>query len=316
LASATRRALIQVHLWIGIGLGLYILMMSLTGSAIVARRELTRHWIPETVAANGHARLANDALRTIAQSLYPDHEISTFRVDTSPLRPNPFVRGAPQPLPASLARPVEVTFVRGAEKFTRRFDPFTGRDLGDLFPTQYRAFLWLVDLHNNLLGGRTGRLVNGVAAVATTVLLITGLIIWWPGRGRSWRSSLWVTRRAPWRTQLRQLHNTLAIWPFLLLFLWALGGIYFAYPEPFDAVKDLFFPPDSERGPTGDFLLGWLSTLHFGRFGGMGVRVTWIVLGLVPAALFVTGAMMWWHSVLQPALRKLQRRPARAQTGA
>ncbi len=304
MASATRRALIQIHLWIGIGLGLYILMMSLTGSAIVARRELTRHWIPETVAANGQARLANDALRAVAQSLYPGHEISAFRVDMSPMRPNPFGRGAPQPLPASLARPVEVTFVRGEEKFTRRFDPYTGRDLGDLMPPHYRAFLWLVDLHNNLLGGHTGRLVNGLAAIATTLLLVSGLFIWWPGRDRSWRSSLWVTRGAPWRTQLRQLHNTMAIWPFLLLLLWALGGIYFALPGPFEAAKEYFFPPDTDRAPTGDFLLAWLSTLHFGRFGNMGVRIIWIVLGLVPAALFITGAMMWWYGVLQPRLRR------------
>ena len=37
-----RRALFQVHLWTGIGLGLYVLLMSVTGSALIFRRDLTR----------------------------------------------------------------------------------------------------------------------------------------------------------------------------------------------------------------------------------------------------------------------------------
>ena len=35
-----RRALFQVHLWLGIVCGLYVLMISLTGSAIVLRPQI------------------------------------------------------------------------------------------------------------------------------------------------------------------------------------------------------------------------------------------------------------------------------------
>ncbi len=41
-----RRALYRIHLWVGIATGLYILMMSLSGSAVVFRRELTRWLMP------------------------------------------------------------------------------------------------------------------------------------------------------------------------------------------------------------------------------------------------------------------------------
>ena len=37
-----RRVLFQVHLWTGICLGLYVLMISLTGSVLVYRNELFR----------------------------------------------------------------------------------------------------------------------------------------------------------------------------------------------------------------------------------------------------------------------------------
>src|SRR2546427_10963856 len=38
----------------------------------------------------------------------------------------------------------------------------TGADLGDRYTVIEHIFAWLTDLHNNLLGGNTGRLVNGI----------------------------------------------------------------------------------------------------------------------------------------------------------
>lgn len=49
---------------------------------------------------------------------------------------------------------------------------------------------------------------------------------------------------------------------------------------------------------TGDRILRWFGYLHFGNFGGVGVKALWTILGLAPALLFVTGALMWWNRVL------------------
>jgi uncharacterized iron-regulated membrane protein len=43
-----------------------------------------------------------------------------------------------------------------------------------------------------------------------------------------------------------------------------------------------------------------IGRLHFGRYGGLPMKTAWAVLGLVPPALFVTGAIMWWHRVVRP----------------
>jgi uncharacterized iron-regulated membrane protein len=49
-------------------------------------------------------------------------------------------------------------------------------------------------------------------------------------------------------------------------------------------------------------VLYWLAQAHFGRFAGVPVKTTWTVIGLAPAALFVTGLLMWWKRVLKPWL--------------
>ena len=54
---------------------------------------------------------------------------------------------------------------------------------------------WIVNLHENLLSGATGRLVNGIGAICVTSLCLTGAIIWWPGV-RNWRRSLTVNWKA------------------------------------------------------------------------------------------------------------------------
>jgi hypothetical protein len=59
-----RKALFQVHLWTGIGVGLYIFMISLTGSVLVYRNELFMAATPAPIdtyvpRVQGHERYSS-----------------------------------------------------------------------------------------------------------------------------------------------------------------------------------------------------------------------------------------------------------------
>jgi uncharacterized iron-regulated membrane protein len=56
--------------------------------------------------------------------------------------------------------------------------------------------------------------------------------------------------------------------------------------------------------PAGNAILGWISVLHFGRFGGSAVRLIWFLMGLTIPLLAVTGCFMWWRRVIEPQLRR------------
>ena len=88
--------------------------------------------------------------------------------------------------------------------------------------------------------------------------------------------------------------------------MWGISGLYLSIPESFNAVVD-FFEPIQEPSKTrfGDQVLFWLSRLHFGRFAGLPVEIIWMIFGLMPAVLFVTGTLMWWKRVLRPWVRAL-----------
>ena len=45
----------------------------------------------------------------------------------------------------------------------------------------------------------------------------------------------------------------------------------------------------------GDHLMASIAPMHIGTFGGLGVKLLWMLFGLSPSLLFVTGGIMWWR---------------------
>jgi uncharacterized iron-regulated membrane protein len=170
----------------------------------------------------------------------------------------------------------------------------------------------LLDLHDNLLAGSTGRAVNGAGATAVLLLCLTGAVIWWPGSAR-WREHLVLSRGVGWRRFIWQLHGVLGFWSFLFLLVLALSGMYLCFPDQFATLADWLEPPTSANAGTRfvDSALYWLAYLHFGRILGIGIpcngpglcdqatKAAWAIGGAVPAAMFVTGAIMWWNRVVR-----------------
>jgi uncharacterized iron-regulated membrane protein len=295
-----RNVFFQIHLWTGIAVGVYVLVICVSGSVLVYRNELYRTFSPRPMIVAGSSNpMAVADLKSAASRAYPDYEVTDVRAGETP------------------NHAVVITLQRGQKMKRRLLHPFTGEDLGDPVPAGFRLTAWLLDLHDNLLSGETGRRVNGIGALSVTLLCITGAIIWWPGI-KSWRRSLTLDRRANWKRLNWSLHSAIGFWFFAFILLWGITGMYLSFPQVFAAGFDLLEPFD-ESHPVErvvDRIEYWLAYLHFGRLGGRGIpgcgrglcdsttKVIWAVFGLVPPLMFVTGALMWWNRVIRPAARK------------
>jgi uncharacterized iron-regulated membrane protein len=145
----------------------------------------------------------------------------------------------------------------------------------------------IVDLHANLLGGSSGRLVNGVGAILLTILCLTGAVIWWPGT-TFWQRSLRVEWRAHFARINWDVHSALGFWAFGFVVLWGVSGIYLALPDQFTAVLAL-----DPAAP----VTAWLAKLHFGRFDWLSQAI-WAFIGLVPAVLAFTGIFICCRRVI------------------
>ncbi len=279
-----RRAVFQIHLWTGLAIGLYVAVISLSGTVLIYRSELRQHFDPQPrpVAVSG-TRLSGEELIEITQGRFPEHEVEVW---TNPEDP-------------SLA--VTMSTLRGGGARQQHFlDPYTGDYLGNALPAGWRFTTWLLDLHDNLLAAGGGRAVNGIGAILLTLLGLTGAVVWWPGVA-GWRRAFLVDWRAPWRRFNFSLHGALGIWTVLFLLMWGATGIYLAFPAPFGAVVDYLEPFDEDFNPRlGDTILYWFTALHFGRFGGWPTKLAWTAAGLAPPVIFATGVAMWWTRVIRP----------------
>jgi uncharacterized iron-regulated membrane protein len=150
---------------------------------------------------------------------------------------------------------------------------------------------WLVRCHSELLAGHTGRILNGIGGICTTLLCGTGAVIWWPGI-KFWRRSMTVSWGAHFARISWDLHSALGFWCLPLVSLWSVSGIYLAVPQVFNP---LFVVDPHDR--FADSSLFWLSRLHFARFGLL-VEIIWSLLGLVPAILALTGIFVCCRRVL------------------
>ncbi len=282
-----RRAAFQIHLWTGLALGLYIVVLSVTGSALVYRRELDV-WLAAprpTFDPNAH-RLSKDELRAAAERAYPGYAVT--RVGDRVTRRNPTI---------------EVWLERGSDKKERLLNPYTGEDLGDAVTRGELALIWIARLHDELLFDRAGKYWNGALSGVMTILVLTGLIVWWPGISR-WRRSLGVKMSGGWKRFNWDLHSAMGFWLFLFMLVWGVSGLYLGIPEPFSDFVDAISDPNAYLGDRpGDIVLMWLTRLHFGRWQSAPLRAVWAIVGLAPAIMFVTGLVMWWSRVVRPRLK-------------
>jgi uncharacterized iron-regulated membrane protein len=306
-----RRATFQVHLWTGLALGLYVVVLSLTGSLLVYRLEL-HDWLGSPRAAFDERATPMTAteLQAAAERAYPGWAVTSVHEGRYVARAGG--RGGPRRPPDPTA---SILLTRGGETKDRLFNPYTGADLGDNMTRGQSALLWVVSLHDDLLLDRpAGTRLNGALSLAFTLVVLTGAVVWWPGVSR-WKRSLSVAFRAGWRRVNWDLHSAVGFWLFPFLLIWGVSGWYMGMPDPLTTLVESLSDPDAPYGRPGDVALEWLPRLHFGRWRdpvwGPWLKAVWAITGLVPAMMFVTGSIMWWNRVVR---RRRTAGPAVAET--
>jgi uncharacterized iron-regulated membrane protein len=220
-AATLRRLWLNMHLWIGVGLALLLIPISVSGGLLVWHDNIDALINPQLYAVTGQqmaqppsayltkARdaVANGSGQWQATSLrYPEKPGLPARVT---------VRG-----PASDAG--------GPPSMKTVFlDPPTASVLGAM---DFRGSLvgFLHSFHENLtMPQYSGRQFVGWAGVGMLILSITGIWLWWPRKGGFLRGLRW-TRSSRFTFNL---HHLLGLWISIPLAVVSATGIYLAFPQ-------------------------------------------------------------------------------------
>lgn len=239
-----RRWLIKFHLWSGLSAGVLLVLLGLTGSALVFRADLehlqTRQWRTVSPATE---RLPIDRWVELATQAVPG------KVLTRVVLPH-----TEDQTPIVIVQTPGARNLKEAALIQVFVDPYRGAVLGTR-DANANWIGWLQDFHYALFSGETGLKVNGVAAVAMLLLALSGPWLWWPG-WRHRRLAFHLHRR-PLFTKWRDLHALSGLALAAVLALVAVTGVYYAFRSTATAVLTLAsgnasLPPPQVIPPSGD----------------------------------------------------------------
>lgn len=211
--APVRKLIFNVHLWVGFTAGLLLVLAGLTGSVLVFDEEIDAALNPRLLRVSPAAeRVSLQRVVTEVAAAYPDHPISYVR------------------MPRAADQPFEVT-TAGADPIEIFVDPYRGAVLGARGTTE-GLINTLLDLHVHLLAGETGERVMGVVGLLTVLLVLTGVVVWWPGM-RRWWDGFTVRWRANWRRVNFDLHRAGGIWSAVFLAVTAATGAGLVFHDAF-----------------------------------------------------------------------------------
>ncbi|MBX3483653.1 PepSY domain-containing protein [Phenylobacterium sp.] len=243
LLSRLRRLWLDVHLWIGAGLVVVLIPLSVTGAILVWHDPIDRALYAGRYATSGPtASLPVQAYADAAQVAFGDEaRLTQVRLPQNagdPVVAVGRIEGAPGP---------------GGRPRTMNawIDPPTGALLGKAEIAKQPTMV-MHRIHGSLMlppssgpGPALGRQVVGWLGWAMFVSCATGLWLWWPRRGGVRQGLRW--RRGA--STLFNLHHLIGFWVCAPLAVLSLTGVYISFPQTSRALFGLPPPPPRAAGP-------------------------------------------------------------------
>ncbi|SDF16885.1 Uncharacterized iron-regulated membrane protein [Dyadobacter soli] len=205
----------QLHLWLGVSSGLVVFIVALTGSILVFEDELepviySRFYVVE--APNGQSALPLDNLRATVANAYPKQRITRIAIEPD------------------LNRTVIFGLVKGKKEkdvFSVAVNPYTA-EIADTRRENDSFFHVVLQLHRYLCLEDTGKAITGVSCVLFIVIMITGLVLWWPNRKQT-KQRLTIKWDAKFKRLNWDLHAVFGFYVLPFTFLIALTGLVWSY---------------------------------------------------------------------------------------
>lgn len=181
-----------LHRLLGLTVGLIVLISCITGSFLVFKNELNQILFNDRYFVKiEKERISLDAILQGVSEL-PNHRISTVTWFADPGRT------------IELSFKKQESIKRGSETIAY-VNPYSGKIISEL-QMENDFFLNVENLHRRLMLNDFGKAIIGISTIIFIVIIISGLIIWFPSTIRSMKNRLVWTGKGNWRAMIYQWH--------------------------------------------------------------------------------------------------------------
>lgn len=206
-----------LHLWLGIVSGSVVLVVALSGSLLVFEDELDHLFQPSLYYVQVPAsaeRVPVAVLAADVKNRYPDYKLNSIIIEPE------------------ANRTVIFTVLKGknaksGQLIAIAINPYTGQIIKAI-DEKSRFFSVVLRLHRYLCMGETGKIITGISCSIFTILIITGLILWWPKR-QNRKQRFRVKWNASFKRLNWDLHAVFGFYVNIILLFIALTGLVWSY---------------------------------------------------------------------------------------
>ena len=227
-----RKFFSKLHLWVSVPFGLVITVTCFTGALLVFENEITE------VCGDGAAsvevageQLAVDILVERVEAANPD-SAKVKSVVISDDAAKAWIVNLSQPKRAA----VYVNQYTGEVTGKKERLPF--------FDTIFRLHRWLMDSNPGNGAVFWGKVVVGTSTLVFVLILVTGLIIWWPRNRKMLKNRLRIVLRKGSNRFWYDLHVAGGFYALLFLLVMALTGLTWSFEWYRNSFYDLFGASD------------------------------------------------------------------------
>ncbi|WP_240347865.1 PepSY-associated TM helix domain-containing protein [Longitalea arenae] len=205
----------KLHLWLGLASGLVVLVVAGTGMLLVFEDELdewANHDFYFVSVPPKAERLPVDSLYHTARAYHPEIKVTRIYIETQ----------AP-------GRSV-IFMAKKDKKYTWHIavNPYTGQ-LIEAREFNKRFFGVVLNLHRHLCMNEVGLAITGASCLIFVVMIITGIVLWWPKRWHMLKQRSRIAWRSKWKRLNWDLHAVGGFYVHLVLLAIALTGLTWAY---------------------------------------------------------------------------------------
>jgi uncharacterized iron-regulated membrane protein len=228
--SPFRKTVGRLHLWLGLASGLVVCFLGLTGCILSFQREIENATQPyRFVEERNEPVIKPSDLQAIALKQLPAKKLHSISYQPGKAAVASFYNNKP--------RYYYLVFI----------DPYTGKVLKTK-NMKYDFFRFIIEGHFNLwLPRAVGKPIVASATLIFVVLLVTGIILWWPKNKAARKQRFKVKLNAKWRRTNYDLHNVLGFYMSWVIIFIAFTGLVWGF-EWF--AKSLFWTTSGGKAMT------------------------------------------------------------------
>lgn len=228
----TRKFFNEIHLWAGLISGLVLVVVCFTGTVYVYNNEIRESAAKHLYEVSEQSGEVKPGLNTIFESARKQIDGDFISVS----------------IPFETNRSLQINAKNEGDQSrsgtTYFINPYSGEILGNnaeptwadvLMKDLFSLHRWLMldRIEEPLIGelpNRTlGSYITGTATILFTIGVITGMFIWFPKRIKNWKQGLKI-KTGNWKRMNHDLHNSLAFYSVIILFLMGATGPFWSFP--------------------------------------------------------------------------------------